>query len=78
MTVDEVTDLLSCHRITVLRLIRRGTLHTVMIARAIRFERAEVAALNNRRIAVYPHLTLVPSATVGSCTLRATTPGQFR
>jgi len=33
-----------------------------MIARAIRFERAEVAALNNRRIAVFPHLTVVPRA----------------
>ena len=59
MTVDEVTDLLRCHRITVLRLIRRGVLHTMTIPRAIRFEREEVAALNNRKIAVFPHLTVV-------------------
>jgi excisionase family DNA binding protein len=60
MTVDEVTDLLRCHRITVLRLIRRGELHALRIGRAIKFERAEVLALNNRKIAVYPHLTVVP------------------
>ena len=62
MTVDEVTDMLRCHRITVLRLIGRGQLHVLTIARAIRFERAEVAALNNRKIAVFPHLTIVPRA----------------
>ncbi len=62
MTVDEVTDLLHCHRITVLRLIRRGALHALMISRGMRFERAEVAALNNRKIAVFPHLTVVARA----------------
>ena len=62
MTVDEVTDLLHCHRITLLRLIGRGALHIRMVAHAMRFERAEVAAINNRRIAVYPHLILVTRA----------------
>ena len=62
MTVDEVTSLLRCHRITVLRLIRRGALHILTIAHAMRFERAEVAAVKNRRIAAYPHLTLVTRA----------------
>jgi excisionase family DNA binding protein len=59
MTVDEVTRLLCCHRITVLRLIRRGRLHAVRIGTALRFERAEVGALNNHNIAMYPHLTII-------------------
>ena len=59
MTVDEVTGLLRCHRITVLRPIRRGRLHTVKIGSALRFARTEVSALNNGKIAMYPHLTVV-------------------
>jgi excisionase family DNA binding protein len=74
MTVDEVTNLLRCHRITVLRLIRRGALHIKMIGRAMRFGRAEVAALNNRRIAVYPHLTIVSSAAAVNRSLEAVIP----
>jgi excisionase family DNA binding protein len=74
MTVDEVTDLLRCHRITVLRLIRRDELHALRIGRAIRFERAEVAALNNRKIAVYPHLTVVPRADLAKRAFKAAIP----
>ena len=74
MTVDEVTDLLRCHRITVLRLIRRGALHTLMIGRALRFERAEAAALNNRKIAVFPHLTIVPRAVLARRAFKAPIP----
>jgi excisionase family DNA binding protein len=59
MTVKEVTAFLGCHRITILRLIRRKELHPLMVGKTIRFERAEVARLNNRKIAVYPHLTIV-------------------
>jgi excisionase family DNA binding protein len=74
MTIDEVTDLLRCHRITVLRLIRRGALHTLTIARATRFERTEVAALNNRKIAVFPHLTIVHRVALAQRTFRAIIP----
>ena len=74
MTVDEVTSLLRCHRITVLRLIRSGALHILMIAHAMRFERAEVAAVNNRRIAVYPHLTLVNRARLAKRALASAVP----
>ena len=57
MTVDEVTELFRCHRITVLRLIKRGQLHPVEIDGDLRFDRAEVLRLKNRKIAVYPHFT---------------------
>jgi excisionase family DNA binding protein len=74
MTVDEVTAMLRCHRITVLRLIRRGVLHTLMIARAIRFERAEVRGVSNRKIAVYPHLALVRPASLAKRILKPVVP----
>ncbi len=60
MTVNEATAFLHCHRITLLRLIRRGHLHLLKARRTWCFQRAEVNALGNRKIAVYPHLTIVP------------------
>jgi hypothetical protein len=59
MAVDEVTKLWGCHRITVLRLIKCGQLHPLEIGDGeLRFDRAEVLRLANRRIAFYPHLTI--------------------
>jgi hypothetical protein len=59
MAVDEVTKLWGCHRITVLRLIKSGQLHPLKIDDGeLRFDRAEVLRLANRRIAFYPHLTI--------------------
>lgn len=58
MTLNEVLILWQCHRITILRLIRRGRLHPIGALDAMYFERAEVMKIGNRRIAVYPHLTL--------------------
>jgi hypothetical protein len=45
--------------VTVLRLIRRGALHPLKVGRALRFDRAEVMALANQTIAIYPHLSVV-------------------
>jgi len=59
MTVNETTALLHCHRVTLLRLMERGQLHARKNGGGISFERAEVSALANRNIAVYPHLTIV-------------------
>jgi excisionase family DNA binding protein len=59
LTVNNTTALLHCHRVTLLRLIERGQLHAVRKGTKISFQRAEVSALANRNIAVYPHLTLV-------------------
>jgi len=58
MTVTEATAFLSCHRVTLLRLIQRRQLHLMKIGRTWRLRRAEVTALNNRTISVYPHLTI--------------------
>ncbi len=58
MTLDEATALLHCHRVTLLRLIKRGQLHALKNGGRISFERAEVSGLANRNIAVYPHLTI--------------------
>jgi excisionase family DNA binding protein len=58
MTVNETTALLHCHRVTLLRLMKRGRLHALKNGNRISFERAEVSALANRNIAVYPHLTI--------------------
>ena len=58
LTVDEVTELWQCHRVTLLRLIQRGQLHPVEVDGEIRFDRAEVMRLKNRKIAVHPHLTV--------------------
>lgn len=58
MTVNEVTTLLHCHRVTILRLIERGQLYILKSGGEISFQRAEVSALANRNIAVYPHLTI--------------------
>ena len=58
ISVDELLALWGCHRITVLRLIKRGQLHPIGPPDEMYFDRAEVDGIRNRRIAVYPHLTL--------------------
>jgi excisionase family DNA binding protein len=58
ITIDEVTELWRCHRITVLRLIKRGQLHPVEVDGDLRFDCDEVLRLKNRKIAVYPHFTV--------------------
>ena len=59
LTIDEVTALWRCHRVTVVRLMARGVLHPVdWTGHLPRFDRIEVMRLKNRRIAVYPHLTV--------------------
>jgi len=59
IAVSEATRLLRCHRVSVLRLIRRGALHAIKVGGALRFDREEVLAVANRTIAIYPHLRLV-------------------
>ena len=59
ITVGQVTNLLRCHRVTVLRLIHRGALHPIKVGRALRFDREEALAVANRTIAIYPHLRIV-------------------
>lgn len=63
MTINEATAFLHCHRITLLRLIRRGQLLPLKTGSTWSFQRAEVHALSNRNIAVYPHLTIVRRST---------------
>lgn len=59
MTIDDVTELWRCHRVTVLRLIERGQLHPIELDdETMRFDRAEVLSLANCRIARYPHLSI--------------------
>jgi excisionase family DNA binding protein len=62
MSVNEATTFLHCHRITLLRLIGGGQLLLLKTGRAWNFRRAEVRAVSNRKIAIYPHLTIVPRA----------------
>jgi hypothetical protein len=45
MTIDEVTALWGCHRITVLRRIAKGQLHPLERHGDMRFDRAEVERL---------------------------------
>jgi hypothetical protein len=56
--MDEATLLLHCHRVTLLRLIQRGQLHLFKTGKTWSFYGAEISALRNRNIAVYPHLTI--------------------
>jgi hypothetical protein len=58
LTVDQVLNLWRCHRVTVLRLMKRGALHWVEVDGQPRFEEAEVLRLKNPRIAIFPHLTV--------------------
>ena len=58
MSLKEVLALWRCHRVTVLRLIKRGLLHPIHEIEPMYFERSEVLKVGNRRIAVYPHLTI--------------------
>jgi hypothetical protein len=64
ISLDGLTSLWNCHRITVLRLMRRGHLHPVDVDGEMFFDRSEVTSLTTRNIAVYPHLTVArkPSA----------------
>ena len=55
-TIDEAAAFLHCHRVTVLRLIRRGVLHLLKTGSTWSFARTEVKGLSNRNIAIYPHL----------------------
>jgi excisionase family DNA binding protein len=59
MTVNEATAFLHCHRVTLLRLIRRGQLLLLKTGSTWSFQRAQVNALSNRNIAVYPHLAIL-------------------
>jgi len=59
ITVNDATAFLHCHRVTLLRLIRRGRLQLLKTGSRWSFLRAEIDALANRNIAVYPHLTVV-------------------
>jgi excisionase family DNA binding protein len=62
LTVDEVTELWHCHRLTVLRLMKRERLHVVKVVDGEpRFDRDEVLRLKNRKIALYPHFTVLKS-----------------
>ena len=58
VTIDEATALLHCHRVTLLRLIQREQLHLLKVGGRWMFEHAELDALNNRNISIYPHLTV--------------------
>jgi excisionase family DNA binding protein len=58
MSIDEVMALWKCHHVTVLRLMKRGTLHYTEVGGELRFDRNEVMHLKNKRIARYPHLTV--------------------
>ena len=58
LTVDEVTKIWRCRRITVLRLMRSGSLHWIEEEGEPLFDEAEVLALKNPKIAVFPHLTI--------------------
>jgi hypothetical protein len=58
LTVEEVIQLWRCHRVTVLRLMRRGTLRYVEVDGEPRFDEAEVRMLNHPGIGRYPHLTI--------------------
>jgi len=58
-SVEDVTSFWQCHRVTVLRLMRRGTLVPIDWKDGEpRFDRSQVVRLKNRRIAIYPHLTV--------------------
>jgi len=58
LTVDEVRTLWRCHRVTILRLMKRGTLHWVEVDGQPLFDEAEVLQLKNPRIGIFPHLTI--------------------
>jgi hypothetical protein len=58
LTVDEVRKLWRCHRVTILRLMRRGTLPWVEVDGEPVFDEAEVLRLKNPRIGIFPHLTI--------------------
>lgn len=58
LTIDDVIALWHCHRVTVLRLMKRGLLHPIQVGGEPCFQRAEVMKLKNRRIAIHPHLTV--------------------
>jgi excisionase family DNA binding protein len=45
-TIDEVTALWGCHRVTVLRRLESGELHPIDQGGDVRFDRAEVERLN--------------------------------
>jgi hypothetical protein len=60
LTIDEVTAIWKCHRVTVLRLMKRGALVPVdWVDDLPRFDRTQVLKLKNKLIAVYPHLTRI-------------------
>jgi len=58
LSVDEVTRIWRCHRITVLRLMRRGTLHPFEVDGELFFDEAEVLAIKSSNIAIFPHLVV--------------------
>jgi len=58
LTVDEVINLWHCHRVTVLRLMTRGTLHWVEVDGEPLFDEVHVMGLKHPRIGKFPHLTI--------------------
>ena len=58
LSVDEVTSIWHCHRVTVLRLMRQGALDWIDEDGEPLFDEAEVLELKNPRIAIFPHLTI--------------------
>jgi hypothetical protein len=59
LTIDEVTAIWGCHRITVLRLMERGVLDWIEVPEGdFFFEQEDVLRLKNSRIRIFPHLTV--------------------
>jgi hypothetical protein len=58
LTIDEVTALWGCHRITVLRMMERELLNWVERGVEYLFDEEEVRLLKNSSIARFPHLTV--------------------
>jgi len=59
LSVYELTKLWRCHRVTVLRLMRRGVLHWIEVNGEPFFDPDEVQRLNHPRIGQFPHLVAV-------------------
>lgn len=58
LSVEEVTRIWHCRRVTVLRLMRQGTLDWIEEDGEPLFDETQVLKLKNPRIAIFPHLTL--------------------
>jgi hypothetical protein len=58
LSVEQVTRIWHCNRVTVLRLMRQGTLDWIEEDGEPLFDETEVLELKNPRIAIFPHLTI--------------------